>query len=351
MFEFDDDDLTQPAPAEKATSPLSWFHKALLAIVFWPWVYSFALIIPEQLWPTTGSKIWVHLLVALFLTVLTGPPVWRWLMRGRYRAGTAFGTLGLTPILLLTFAWTSGDLPESLNELVNELVAIEEYNANKRIESLKSVVENAPLEQKTLPAVAAASLGPYSPPPSPQYQLAATAHRQQPTDTFSSCIYEIHDGQPSMRHEALTKLSRPANISHLAEDIVQKTILAVCENAASRQDDLDDLRSYFFASINHARNDVSRNQKRWSTCEYEEVIDPRPRLPTDRQHDALEKLRIVHNALCEMPEQTAQAIRLAALGLSHREIAEDLNISYDLSRKLVSDGRKHLRETTNITFH
>lgn len=350
MFDFEDEQFTTAEATPPPASPLSWFHKAPLAIVFWPWIYVCALIVPEQLWPVSDSKIWIHLLIALALTLLAGRPIWRWLMRGRYRAGTVFGTLGLSPILILIFAWGSGELPNSFEEFVAEIAAIEIDNANARIASLQSLVEPTSAASVAAPAqspeIAATSFNDYS--HTPQYQLAATSHRKLPTDSFSSCITEIYAGEPSMRKEALIKLSRPATISHLAEDIVQKTILSVCEKAASREEPLDELRPYFFRAITYAHIDVKRNQRRWNTCDFDETLNP---TTPDRQYDALEKIRLVHQALCEMPEQTAHALRMTAAGYSHREIAEELDISYDLSRKLVSDGRKALREITNLTFH
>lgn len=132
----------------------------------------------------------------------------------------------------------------------------------------------------------------------------------------------------------------------LAEDVVQETMLKICEGGLDPQ--VKSPAAYLFRMVRNLAIDCSRRRAREqrldnpdqqgggefsASCPCPETIMAR-----------CQALRIVMAALQELPERTRHAFELHRLeGVSQRDIAERLKVSPTLVNFMVRDAHNHCR--------
>lgn len=140
-----------------------------------------------------------------------------------------------------------------------------------------------------------------------------------------------------------------------AEDIVHEAWLRVA--SAQTMHAPSDLNRYFFRAIRNLAFDIGRRQqfehrhfKSGAQGEAETVADEAP--GPESVLIAREKLRIVVEALEEMPENMRIAVEMHRFGKAKlKDIAERLNISVSAAHRLVFDGVEYCRERLERRSH
>jgi RNA polymerase sigma factor (sigma-70 family) len=131
----------------------------------------------------------------------------------------------------------------------------------------------------------------------------------------------------------------------LAEDIVQETMLKICESGLEA--DVKSPTAYLFRMVRNLAIDGARRrgrEMRLGTSEEggPELISACP-CPEETM-TRCQALRIVMAALAELPERTRHAFELHRIeGVSQRDIASRLQVSPTLVNFMVRDAHNHCR--------
>lgn len=155
-----------------------------------------------------------------------------------------------------------------------------------------------------------------------------------PEDRFEDCLALL--AQPDALRLARTRARRIAGDE--AEDIVQRTILAVCERHARSR--IDALLPYFLKSTENLARQAATSG--WSSrrCDLQDSI-----CGTDTEQEMLraQRLAAVQKALCHLEPRQRQVLEGRLDGLSDEEIATNLGTSKENVRQLASRGTSELR--------
>lgn len=131
----------------------------------------------------------------------------------------------------------------------------------------------------------------------------------------------------------------------LAEDMVQETMLKICENGVD--EDVQSPAAYMFRMVRNLSIDCARRRARErGLAELEEdgtqLAAPCPCPETTMAR--CQALRIVMSALQELPERTSHAFQMHRIeGVSQRDIASQLHVSPTLVNFMVRDAHNHCR--------
>ena len=147
------------------------------------------------------------------------------------------------------------------------------------------------------------------------------------------------------RPRLIKTASRILGCRCLAEDMVQETMLKICESGAD--EDVQSPAAYLFRMVRNLSIDcVRRRSRERSLTEVEEdgtqLAAPCPCPETTMAR--CQALRIVMSALQELPERTSHAFQMHRIdGVSQRDIASQLHVSPTLVNFMVRDAHNHCR--------
>ncbi len=131
----------------------------------------------------------------------------------------------------------------------------------------------------------------------------------------------------------------------LAEDIVQETILKICETGVD--ENVRSPAAYLVRMVRNLSIDCARRRAReqcFTTLEEgaAHIKAPCPCLET--RMERCQALRIVMNAMIELPERTRHVFEMHRIdGVSQRDIAAQLGVSPTLVNFMVRDAHNHCR--------
>ena len=131
----------------------------------------------------------------------------------------------------------------------------------------------------------------------------------------------------------------------LAEDMVQETMLKICESGVD--EDVQTPAAYLFRMVRNLSIDCARRRARErGLAELEEegtqLAAPCPCPETTMAR--CQALRIVMSALQELPERTSHAFQMHRIdGVSQRDIASQMHVSPTLVNFMVRDAHNHCR--------
>ncbi|QRM57695.1 sigma-70 family RNA polymerase sigma factor [Sinorhizobium sp. BG8] len=130
------------------------------------------------------------------------------------------------------------------------------------------------------------------------------------------------------------------------EDVVQEAFLRL--KTATNERSIDDAAAYLRRIIRNLAIDwirrISAERRRFDAeADFESVVEDRPTQEDVVRHR--DELRIVMDALSELPERTRIALEMHRFeGRKLKEIAETLGISIGLAHSLVYEGLEHCRK-------
>ena len=131
----------------------------------------------------------------------------------------------------------------------------------------------------------------------------------------------------------------------LAEDIVQETMLKICESGLEA--DVKSPTAYLFRMVRNLAIDGARRRGREMRLATPEKGGPEPVSACPCPEETMARcqaLRIVMAALAELPERTRHAFELHRIeGVSQRDIASRLQVSPTLVNFMVRDAHNHCR--------
>ena len=131
----------------------------------------------------------------------------------------------------------------------------------------------------------------------------------------------------------------------LAEDVVQETMLKVCEGSLAAED-VRTPAPYLFRMVRNLAIDCTRRRAREVLASPEEtILEPAASCPCPETVMArCQALRIVMAALQELPARTRHVFEMHRLeGVSQRDIAAQLQVSPTLVNFMVRDAHNHCR--------
>jgi RNA polymerase sigma-70 factor (ECF subfamily) len=154
------------------------------------------------------------------------------------------------------------------------------------------------------------------------------------TQTIES-LYKSLSGQ--LRQFITGRVSDPAQ----AEDILQDVFLKIHSKIDTLQDQ-EKLESWVFQITRNAIIDYYRGRKQ--TVEVDEALDLPEQAPSD-QDAVMRLLPSVREFVEQLPEPYRQALRMVEYeGVSQKELAERLGISFSGAKSRVQRGRAMLRD-------
>jgi RNA polymerase sigma factor (sigma-70 family) len=131
----------------------------------------------------------------------------------------------------------------------------------------------------------------------------------------------------------------------LAEDIVQESILKICEHGLEAE--VQSPAAYLFRMVRNLAIDTARRRGREMRLASAEDAAPEPVSACPCPEETMARcqaLRIVMAALQELPERTRHAFELHRIeGVSQRDIASRLKVSPTLVNFMVRDAHNHCR--------
>lgn len=144
-------------------------------------------------------------------------------------------------------------------------------------------------------------------------------------DTFSACVEELRRddlARGNAYSDALILARQRVRDFAEAEDVVQDTLLEVCQRAER----LVDVRAYFIRSVSNNAGKVTRRSRRFCTIEPEVPdweIDQCVARSVEQQSVSAEMQAAAHDALCSLDRKDRDLIQLRVWkNRSHREIAD-----------------------------
>lgn len=146
------------------------------------------------------------------------------------------------------------------------------------------------------------------------------------------------------RPQLIQLAARITGCQCLAEDVVQETMLKICEGGM--EDGVQTPAAYLFRMVRNLAIDVARRRGRETglTAENDggELV---MKCPCPEEIMArCQALRIVAAALQELPERTRNAFEMHRIdGVSQRDIASALRVSPTLVNFMVRDAHNHCR--------
>ena len=125
--------------------------------------------------------------------------------------------------------------------------------------------------------------------------------------------------------------------NHIADDILQDVYLQVNSKIHTLKDETK-LSSWIFQITRNAINDYYRSNKKKFDNSFELSND------NSIQDENQELVRCVNPMIESLPAKYREAIRLSEIeGLSQKDLAKHLNISYSGAKSRVQRGRKQLK--------
>lgn len=170
-------------------------------------------------------------------------------------------------------------------------------------------------------------------------------------ETFTACVEELRRDDP-IRGNAYLDAIRIARMRvhdpAEAEDVVQDTLLEVCQHA----DRLGDVRGYFIRSVTNNAGRVMRRRRRECAVEPESVDWAPDRCiahTVEQLYVQAEMQAATHDALCSLGRRDRTVIQLRVWeGLSHQDIARKLGWSEAAARQSYSRAIKALKEELEL---
>ena len=139
--------------------------------------------------------------------------------------------------------------------------------------------------------------------------------------------------------------SRIVGCRCLAEDMVQETMLKICESGID--EDVQTPAAYLFRMVRNLSIDCARRRARERGLAELEEEGTQLAAPCPCPETAMARcqaLRIVMSALQELPERTSHAFQMHRIdGVSQRDIASQLHVSPTLVNFMVRDAHNHCR--------
>ncbi|MCT4601298.1 MAG: RNA polymerase sigma-70 factor [Marinifilum sp.] len=126
----------------------------------------------------------------------------------------------------------------------------------------------------------------------------------------------------------------------IAEDIAQEAFIKLW-NSREKYDTISSLKSFLYVmvknlSLNHLKRDKLGNQ-------YTDSLIKEDFLNFNNQIVEEETYKILHQAIQDLPKQSAKVMMLSLQGIQNQEIAERLNISVNTVKTLKYNSLKTLR--------
>lgn len=130
-----------------------------------------------------------------------------------------------------------------------------------------------------------------------------------------------------------------------AEDIANDVFLRLYQSDATFQD-MSHLKAYLYRAVKHSCFDLLKTHSNAGERQRHFVEEREIAEPAYLSHIMqTEAIRILHQALSGLPEQTAQVIRLTYLeGMSNQEAADELGISINTIKTHKQRGLQKLRQ-------
>ena len=128
--------------------------------------------------------------------------------------------------------------------------------------------------------------------------------------------------------------------SHIADDILQDVFLKVNSKIDTLKDETK-ISSWIFQITRNSIHDHFRSKKNFKTEDFDfEISD------TEITENETQKLsRCIKPMIDALPEKYKEAVRLSEIeGLSQKDMADQLNISYSGIKSRVQRGREKLKE-------
>jgi RNA polymerase sigma-70 factor (ECF subfamily) len=167
--------------------------------------------------------------------------------------------------------------------------------------------------------------------------MAARRARRDSTDLITVFMEK--------RTRLIQQATRIIGCQCLAEDVVQETMLKICEGGI--EDEVQSPAAYLFRMVRNLAIDCARRRGRETGLGAAEesggeLVSPCP-CPEETMARC-QALRIVAAALQELPERTRHAFEMHRIeGVSQRDIATELQVSPTLVNFMVRDAHNHCR--------
>ncbi|MET0404122.1 MAG: sigma-70 family RNA polymerase sigma factor [Cystobacter sp.] len=124
-----------------------------------------------------------------------------------------------------------------------------------------------------------------------------------------------------------------------AWDLVHRTLMSVCLRAGERYD----FDQYFLRSIQNGVKGWYRQPANARSCSIDDIMEPVCDVDTEAEYVRHETQMRVQQALCELPEEDKQILKLRYFDeQSELDIAQRLGISYAAARKRLQRAREKL---------
>ncbi len=327
-FESDVDVSAAVESVPERKTVLTFFQRLLLAVNLWlavVAVLSVAFSILLVGLTEDSLRLWLLGFVLLLGAWNAGHGLWKFLNRGRFRAGMALMFFFLFNVVVGSIVALTGLEAESNNRTFVEHVRTSLQKAGKADDEqlLKSEAHLV-------------------------YGIQSVGGPGSAQTGLQTCIEELHRsaGRPqSMRDEAFTILKVGVEEA-LAEDALQDVILKVC--LRFEEGKVQVLQPYFFKSVNHKRVDLRKRQIRDRTryCELDE--NKNYKSWQDPSISVEEQLQLLQAAMCRINSRQAYVVRQRMDKTDYGTIARELDISEDYARKLYSLGLQSLKVEIEI---
>lgn len=132
-----------------------------------------------------------------------------------------------------------------------------------------------------------------------------------------------------------------------AEDIAQDAFVKLW-NVKSNYDNIEEVKTFLYVLVkNQSLNYLSRNK---SKDKYLNNIDKDNFLYFRNQIIEEENHRILHEAIDQLPPQSAKIIKLSLQGLKNQEISDHLSVSVNTVKTLKYNALKTLKVSLNEHF-
>ena len=127
---------------------------------------------------------------------------------------------------------------------------------------------------------------------------------------------------------------------HMAEDILQDVYLKVNSRINTLKDEAK-ITSWIFQIARNAVNDYFRNKKKLSENEFDFELSDNISISDETQ----KLVRCINPMIDALPEKYREAVKLSEIeGLSQKDLAKHLDISYSGAKSRVQRGREKLKD-------
>lgn len=161
---------------------------------------------------------------------------------------------------------------------------------------------------------------------------------------------ELQNVYFSARDELESMLRRRVRDKDLAADLTQETFLKIDQITAPLPD-ADQARMYLFRIAKNLATDHQRKEARRSDILVGSKVVFEEHQPTPEQETlAKDQLEMIDKALADLPRHCRSVLIMSRLqGMTHSQIAEELNVSKSLVEKYAVKALLHCRAILNAS--